>query len=77
MSPESSRRLPIATLGLFATIVVLIIYILAMTARHNRQLQAQAATFNAQLMEQTERQNAQLKAQTEFMNSQLLKAREK
>ena len=77
MSLESPRRLPIATLGLFATVVALIMFILAMTARHNRQLQAQAATFNAQLMEQTERQNAQLKAQTEFMNSQLLKAREK
>ena len=70
--PDQARRLPLQTLlFLVVPLVILIVSLFMMTARHNAQLMAQAEAHNAQLMGMTASHNLQLKKMAEEHNAQL------
>jgi hypothetical protein len=69
--PDQARRPPLWTLLFLVPLVILIVSLFVMTARHNDQLRAQAEAHNAQLMDMTAVHNLQLKKMTEEHNAQL------
>jgi uncharacterized membrane protein YeiB len=69
--PDQARRLLLWALLCLVPLVILIVSLFMMTARHNAQLSAQAEAHNAQLMEMTALHNHQLMKMTEEYNAQL------
>lgn len=56
---------------------LLVVFVFAMTERHNNQLQAQAEAHNAQLLAATAAHNAQLVRMAEEHNAQLAAAQKR
>ena len=69
--PDQARRLPLWTLLFLVPLVILIVSLFVLTARHNDQLRAQTEAHNAQLMEMTAMHNTQLMKMTYEHNAQL------
>jgi hypothetical protein len=74
--PDQARRRPLWTLLFLVPLVILIVSLFVMTARHNDQLRAQAEAHNAQLMEMTTLHNLQRTKMTEEHNLQFKKMTE-
>lgn len=71
--PDQARRLPLWTLlFLVVPLVIMIVSLFMITARHNAQLREQAEVHNAQLTEMTAVHNLQLTKMTEQHNAQLV-----